>query len=169
MKIIVSFFMLILYFSMMFRNAIDLNEVTIPFTIMYVIIWLLILILIKFWRLITSNILKSIIVVLLSVQLFVICYEAYSAQPERLLEEQRIISMILGNSLASEQLHLSYDKIVSLKVLGDAKLGNFGHPFDYIIELKVKKVEEPYYFMCKGTGPYCNEMELVEKPNIDGY
>lgn len=169
MMIIVSFFMGILYFIMMFRNAIDLNEVTIPFTILYVITWLLILILIKFWRLITSIMLKSFIVGLLSVQLFAICYEAYLAQPKRLLEEQRKISLILGNSLAYEQLHLSYDKIASLKVLGDPKRGNFGHPFDYIIELKVKKNEEPFYFMCKGTGPFCNEMELVEKPNFDGY
>ncbi|WP_191704665.1 hypothetical protein [Solibacillus merdavium] len=68
--------------------------------------------------------------------------------------------VILGNSTDYQKLNLSYQDIEKINIVGDAKQDSFHHPFDYIIELKVKNENKIYQFKCKGQGPWCEEKEL---------
>ncbi|MEB2298954.1 hypothetical protein LAV72_04870 [Lysinibacillus xylanilyticus] len=142
----------------LFRNGIELNNVTIEFTILFVACSLIILL---FWKA-RKGISKKIgigICALLILQIGVISYYAYDKHSNRLIDEQNSLLVILGNSTDYQKLNLSYEDIEKINIVGDAKKGDFHHPFGYRIELKVKN--EVYQFKCKGQGPSCEEMELI--------
>ena len=151
--------LIFLYGLILFRNGIALNNVTIEFTILYVTCSLTILL---FWKA-RKGISKKIgiaICALLIIQTGFISYYAYDRHSDRLINEQHRLLIILGNSTDYQKLNLSYHDIEKINIIGDAKLGNFHHPLDYIIELKVKNENKIYQFQCKGQGPWCEEMEL---------
>lgn len=156
--VIIVIALIFVYGFILFRNGIDLNNVTIEFTILYVACSLIILL---FWK-VRKGISKKIGIVifgLLIIQAGVISYYAYDRHSNRLINEQNSLLVILGNSADYQRLNLSYRDIEKINVAGDAKQGSFGHPFDYIIELKVEN--KVYQFKCKGRGPECDEMELI--------
>ena len=150
--------LIVVYGFILFRNGIALNNVTIEFTILYVACSLIILL---FWK-VRKGISKKmgiVIFALLIIQAGVISYYAYDRHSNRLVNEQNRLLIILGNSTDYQRLNLSYHDIEKINVAGDAKQGSFGHPFDYVIELKVEN--KIYQFKCKGRGPSCEEMELI--------
>lgn len=67
----------------------------------------------------------------------------------------------MGNSSDYQLLNLSYQDIDKVYLVGDAMKGDFHHPFDYRIELKIKNEDKVYQFQCKGQGPSCNELGLI--------
>lgn len=144
----------------LFRNGIDINNVTIEFTILFVACSLIILL---FWKA-RKGISKKIgigICVLLILQTGVISYYAYDRHSNQLINEQNRLLVILGNSTDYQKLNLRYLDIEKIYIVGDAKKGYFDHPFDYRIELKIKNENKVYQFKCKGQGPWCEELELI--------
>ncbi|MGE7912571.1 hypothetical protein [Lysinibacillus xylanilyticus] len=144
----------------LFRNGIELNNVTIEFTILFVACSLIILL---FWKA-RKGISKKIgigICASLILQIVVISYYAYDRHSNHLINEQNRLLVILGNSTDYQKLNFSYEDIEKINIVGDAKKGDFHHQFDYRIELKVKNENKVYLFKCKGQGPWCEEMEVI--------
>ncbi|MBO1910717.1 hypothetical protein [Sporosarcina sp. 6E9] len=152
--------LIFLFCFILFRNGIELNNVTTEFTILFVASSLIILL---FWK-VRNELPKKIgigICTILILQLGVISLYAYDRQSNQLINEQNRLLVILGNSSDYQQLNLSFQDIDKVYLVGDAKKGSFNHPFDYRIELKVKSEDKVYQFQCKGQGPWCKELGLI--------
>ena len=155
--------LIVVYVFILFRNSIDLNNVTIEFTILFVTGSLILLL---FWkeRKGISKKIGIVIYTLLILQIGVISFYAYDRHSNQLINEKNRLLVILGNSTDYQQLNLSYQDVEKISIVGDAKKGYFLHPFDYRIELKVNNENKIYRFKCSGQEPWCEEMELINAP-----
>ena len=160
----VSFLLFIVYCVMTFKNAIALNEMTLQFTIVYILISILLLLFIKISAHIHRAWIKWTIGLILCLLLANNCYFALTTNTERIESEQHRLLLMLGQSDDFQQLNLTEKSIEKVYIHGEHRKGNFHHPFDYVVELKIQGKEEPYYFQCYGNGPYCNSLSRIENP-----
>lgn len=162
---LVTFFMFVLYFIVLFINGIELNEVTTVFSVLYFCCWVLILLLLKMKvEGKAVNYAKKMALVLVAMMIGVISYEAITELPESDHAFQKELAVILGNSPQLAELgQLSNHDIESVTFHGDPKYGSFHQFLDYIVEVKLTQNDRAYYFMCRGNGPYCSQYERVEE------
>lgn len=154
---------LVFYFYVIFKNGIDLNELTFEFSILYVSSCVLILLLI--WIFQKGNAKKSTILAIAVVifMIGVISFGAITKIPEQTVNFQMQLATILGNSPQYKELGINDNHdIESIIFHGAPKRGDFEQISGYVIELNIKNVKHPYYFMCAGTGPGCSEYEQVD-------
>lgn len=155
-------FMLVLYFIVLFNN--DLDEIVVEFSILYVISCVLILILIWILRKGSPKLPTISALILVVIMIGVKSYVAMEEIPDHTINRQLKLATILGNSPQYQELGINDNTdIQSITVHGAPKRGNFHQTLDYVIELRVKDHEQPYYFMCAGTGPDCSQYEKVEE------
>ena len=95
---LVTFFMFVLYFIVLFINGIELNEVTTVFSVLYFCCWVLILLLLKMKvEGKAVNYAKKMALVLVAMMIGVISYEAITELPESDHAFQKELAVILGN------------------------------------------------------------------------
>lgn len=154
--------LLVLYGLILFRNGIQIHDVMFEYTVLFLISSILILILCKLWRNL-SNVIKLVSTTLLVLQVVFISYEAYVSEPKYLSNEQNTLLLLLAGSPDYQQLNLTSVDLKTVQVIGDPKQGSFDHPYDYIVEITTSKDNEVYQFMCKGSGPACDELGFREQ------
>ncbi|WP_025784326.1 hypothetical protein [Sporosarcina sp. D27] len=154
--------LLVLYGLILFRNGIQFHDVMFKYTVLFLISSILILILCKLWRNL-SSVIKLVFTTLLVLQVVFISYEAYVSEPKYLSNEQNTLLLLLAGSPDYQQLNLTSVDLKTVQVIGDPKQGSFDHPFDYIVEITTSKDKKVYQFMCKGSGPTCDELGFREQ------
>ena len=159
---IVNIVLFFLYCYITFQNHIDLNELTIKFSFLYFITWILYILYFKNgWRFERKS-LHFLTVFILTLQLVTICYEALTANTEQVEEMHKKIALMLGQSQDFADLQVTYKDIEKLNVQGDTRRGNFHYPFDFIVELKLIGESESYYFQCDDNLEYCDSLVMIE-------
>lgn len=164
LKGLVTILMLGFYGYVLFQNGLELNGITIVFSVLYFICWILVLLLISLRIKGESN--KSMTIALICVWLMiaVISYEAITELPESDHAFQKELAVILGNSPQFAELgQLSNHNIESVTFHGDPKYGSFDQILGYVVEVQLTNNDQAYYFMCQGSGPYCSQFELVDE------
>ena len=154
--------LLILYSMVLFRNGIQMHDVMVKYTVLFLISSFLIVVLWKVWRNL-SKVIKVVFTTLLVMQVAFISYEAYVDQPKYLTNEQNSLLLLLAGSPDYRQLNLTSVDLKTVQVIGDPKQGSFHHPGDYIVEITTSNDKEVYQFICKGNGPSCEELGFREQ------
>lgn len=80
---------LILYCYLLFQNAIDLNELTVAFSIFYFITWLLISVYLKYGKLIHKPLVHVLIIICLLSQIVLISFKALTDDTEQVAATHR--------------------------------------------------------------------------------
>ncbi|WP_432355662.1 hypothetical protein [Sporosarcina sp. A2] len=154
--------LLVLYSMILFRNGIQMHDVMLEYTVLFLISTFLILLLWKAWGTLSKSF-KLLITTLLVMQVSFISYEAYVSEPKYLSNEQNSLLLLLAGSPDYLQLKLTSEDLKTVQVIGDPKQGSFDHPYDYIVEITTTKNKEVYQFICKGNGPTCEELGFREQ------
>lgn len=154
--------LLILYSMVLFRNGIQMHDVMVEYTVLFLISSFLILVLWKVWRNL-SKVIKVVFTTLLVMQVAFISYEAYVDEPKYLTNEQNSLLLLLAGSPDYQQLNLTSVDLKTVQVIGDPKQGSFHHPDDYIVEITTSNNNEVYQFICKGNRPTCEELGFREQ------
>lgn len=154
--------LLVLYSMILFRNGIQMHDVMIEYTVLFLFSSFLIVVLWKVWRNLSKSI-KVVFTTLLVLQVSFISYEAYVSEPKYLSNEQNTLLLLLAGSPDYQQLNLTSVDLKTVQVIGDSKQGSFHHPDDYIVEITTSNNNEVYQFMCKGSGPTCEELGFREQ------
>jgi len=157
-------FMLAFYFYILFKNGIEPNEIVIEFSFLYILSCALILILIWILRKGSPKAPTISAIVLVVIMIGVKSYIAIEEIPDHKINLQMELATILGKSPQFQELgiHDIYD-IDSVLFHGAPKKGDFEQLTGYVIEVRVKNHDQPYYFMCAGTGDGCSQFEQVEE------
>lgn len=162
--VLLTAFMLGFYFYVLFKNGIDLNEITIEFSILYFCCYILIFLLTKIVQKGNVKKLATFAIALVVVMAGVISYVALTELPESKTSLQMELVTILGNSTQFKELGINNNNdIESITFHGAPRRGDFDQILGYVIELTVKDNENVYYFMCAGNGPYCSQFVQVEE------
>ncbi|QCR31267.1 hypothetical protein [Lysinibacillus sp. SGAir0095] len=157
-------FMLAFYFIVLFKNGIEPSEIVIEFSILYLCSCIIIILLIWILRKGSPKIPTIIALALVVVMIGVKSYVAIKEIPDFKINRQMELATILGNSPEYKELGINSNADIDwIKIHGAPKRGNFHQTLDYVIELRIKNDEHPYYFMCAGTGPDCEQYEQVEE------
>lgn len=160
-----TIFMFLFYLFVLFKNGIDLNEITIEFTILFTCCCVVMLLLTKIMENKTTKQLAAWAIVVVVLMTGVISYVAITEIPENKKNVQLELATILGNSAHYNALGINgHNDIESITFHGEPKAGNFDQILGYVVEVKVTNREQVYYFMCAGTGPSCMEFKQVENP-----
>lgn len=159
-KLLTTFLLTILYFIVLFKNGLSLNEITIPYTVLILCCWLMMLGIIHYWKKNGTGL------SLLIFPILVLMFTTYDAIVSIPLEDQRYqkeLALILGSSPDYLALpNLNNESILRMMFYGDPKSGNFDQNLGYIVEIYAKGELNPFYFQCKGNGPYCNSFEQLD-------
>ncbi|WOV85816.1 hypothetical protein PGH26_07750 [Sporosarcina jeotgali] len=154
--------LLVLYSLILFRNGIEMHDVMLEYTVLFLLSSFLIVVLWKVRRTLSKSI-KAVFTTLLVMQVSFISYEAYVQEPKYLSNEQNKLLLLLAGSSDYQQLNLTSEDLQNVHIIGDPKQGGFDHPFDYIVEITTAKNQEVFQFSCKGNGPACEELGFREQ------